>query len=273
VTDIYARSPFAGADAAPPVPAAAGSSPAAARVPGLRVIILASDEVLRWGLDAMAKALPAVELARRCGSPEELRGQLHAGRFDVLIVADADAGELAGLHPQLGAAGTRILLLIEGRTPSALPGRGHDPVDGLVSRGDLTPSALGEALGRCAAGLMPMPAGLARALLARAGGATSVPLARPHQPALTSRESETLRLIADGLSNGQIARRLGISSHGAKRLVTSIMIKLGSPNRTTAVVQAIKAGLIDFAADDRLQPRGAMGEPTVINAQHRRVTA
>jgi two-component system nitrate/nitrite response regulator NarL len=250
-----------------------GLAPTGPRVSALRVAILASDEVLRWGLDAMAGGLPAVESARRCGSPEELRELLPTGRFDVLIVAEADASGLANLLPQLRAAGTRILLLIDDRAEADPPGYDRDTVDGLVSRGNLSAAALGEALGCCAAGLMPMPVGFGRALLARAGQPTPAPPGRLARPVLTSRESETLRLIADGLSNAQIARQLGISSHGAKRLVASIMIKLGSPNRTTAVVHAIKAGLIDCVDDDLMPSRGTRGELTVINTPHRRVTA
>jgi DNA-binding CsgD family transcriptional regulator len=67
-------------------------------------------------------------------------------------------------------------------------------------------------------------------------------------PALTARETETLRLLAEGLSNKQIARRLGVSEHGAKRLVASIMVKLDSPNRTLAVAIAIRDGLITMEA-------------------------
>jgi two-component system nitrate/nitrite response regulator NarL len=62
---------------------------------------------------------------------------------------------------------------------------------------------------------------------------------------LTARENETLALLAEGLSNKQIARRLRISEHGVKRLVGSLLLKLGSPNRTTAVVTAMKFGIID----------------------------
>jgi DNA-binding CsgD family transcriptional regulator len=61
---------------------------------------------------------------------------------------------------------------------------------------------------------------------------------------LTDREKETLGLLVEGLSNKQIARRLRISSHGAKRLVASLMAKLDAPNRTTAVVKSIRMGLI-----------------------------
>jgi two-component system nitrate/nitrite response regulator NarL len=67
---------------------------------------------------------------------------------------------------------------------------------------------------------------------------------RTRAPALTAREREALALLADGLSNRQIGRRLGVSEHGAKRLVGAIMTKLDSPNRTLAVAIAIREHLI-----------------------------
>lgn len=64
------------------------------------------------------------------------------------------------------------------------------------------------------------------------------------QVRLTVREMETLHLLREGLSNKRIAHRLGISDHGAKRLVGSIMTKLDAESRTAAVVKAIRFGLI-----------------------------
>jgi DNA-binding NarL/FixJ family response regulator len=108
-----------------------------------------------------------------------------------------------------------------------------------------------------------MPARLARALLLRAGNPAiaappapaspgTAPAAHPvrhsgrvrHDP-LTPREREALTLLAEGLMNKQIARQLRISDHGAKRLVASVLVKLSSPNRTLAVVTALREGLLD----------------------------
>jgi DNA-binding CsgD family transcriptional regulator len=52
------------------------------------------------------------------------------------------------------------------------------------------------------------------------------------------------------MSNKQIARRLQISSHGAKRIVASLLMKLDSPNRTMAVVTAINSGLVQSSDGD-----------------------
>jgi NarL family two-component system response regulator YdfI len=62
--------------------------------------------------------------------------------------------------------------------------------------------------------------------------------------ALTSRESEVLELLAEGLSNKGIAARLGISDQTVKFHVASIGGKLGAANRTDAVRLAVRRGLI-----------------------------
>jgi len=61
---------------------------------------------------------------------------------------------------------------------------------------------------------------------------------------LTDRELRVLNLVADGLSNPQIARLLGISRNTVKFHVRSIISKLGATSRTEAVTIAVKRGLI-----------------------------
>ena len=65
----------------------------------------------------------------------------------------------------------------------------------------------------------------------------------PAEP-LSNRELEVLAGMAEGLSNKQIARALGISEHTVKFHINAIMGKLGAQSRTEAVVRATRAGLI-----------------------------
>src|SRR5262249_22163099 len=68
-------------------------------------------------------------------------------------------------------------------------------------------------------------------------------LARPRE-ALTPREVKVLAMVAEGLSNKTIARRLGISEHTVKFHVSSIFAKLGVSSRTEAVTLGVRRGLI-----------------------------
>ncbi|MFF1795678.1 response regulator transcription factor, partial [Kitasatospora sp. NPDC058263] len=61
--------------------------------------------------------------------------------------------------------------------------------------------------------------------------------------ALTTREREVLTLIAAGLSNGQIARRIGVVEGTVKAHVSSVLARLGVANRAAAAVLAHEAGL------------------------------
>ena len=63
---------------------------------------------------------------------------------------------------------------------------------------------------------------------------------------LTGRETEVLRLLAEGLVNREIANRLEISEHTIKFHIRSILGKLGASTRTEAVTRGIRAGLIDL---------------------------
>ena len=61
---------------------------------------------------------------------------------------------------------------------------------------------------------------------------------------LSQRELHVLKQVADGLSNKQIARRLGISEKTVRNHLSRVFNKLGATNRTEAVVHAMRAGLV-----------------------------
>jgi DNA-binding NarL/FixJ family response regulator len=63
---------------------------------------------------------------------------------------------------------------------------------------------------------------------------------------LTDRESEVLRLLAEGLGNRDIALKLNISEHTIKFHIHSILGKLGAASRTEAVTRGLRSGLIEL---------------------------
>ncbi len=71
---------------------------------------------------------------------------------------------------------------------------------------------------------------------------------RVEQPvaAVTPREREVLALIAEGLTNRQIAARLVVSEHTVHRHVTNILRKLDLPSRAAAAAYAVRDGLVEI---------------------------
>ena len=94
--------------------------------------------------------------------------------------------------------------------------------------------------------------GVAGLRLAAAGEAAAVKLVSPERRdeaeasgiELTPRELDVLALLAEGASNKDIARRLGISVHTAKFHVGSLLEKLDATGRTDAVAHAARRGVI-----------------------------
>jgi DNA-binding NarL/FixJ family response regulator len=67
------------------------------------------------------------------------------------------------------------------------------------------------------------------------------------QVALTGRETEVLNLVAQGLSNKEIASRLGTASGTIKMHVQNVLEKLGAADRTHAVTIALRRGILRLA--------------------------
>lgn len=61
---------------------------------------------------------------------------------------------------------------------------------------------------------------------------------------LTARERDVLRLVSEGLSNHEIAKRLGLSEHTVHRHVSNILTKLDLPSRAAAAAAAVRSGAI-----------------------------
>jgi DNA-binding NarL/FixJ family response regulator len=66
----------------------------------------------------------------------------------------------------------------------------------------------------------------------------------PSGPQLSARESEVLRLLAEGLGVAAIARQLFVSESTAKTHISKIYDKLGAANRAQAIMIAMRSGLL-----------------------------
>lgn len=98
---------------------------------------------------------------------------------------------------------------------------------------DIAPEALLDGLRRALGGEVPMSPGPARRVLDEALRARSAPAAAAEQPAvpLTERERDVLALVAEGLGNAAIARRLHVAESTVKAHIANLRQKTGAGSR------------------------------------------
>jgi DNA-binding NarL/FixJ family response regulator len=110
---------------------------------------------------------------------------------------------------------------------------------------DVTAEALFEAVRVVAAGEALLAPAVTRRLVSEFARLRPTLPPRPDAlDELTPRETEVLRLVAEGLSNGEIAERLVVSDETVKTHVSRVLTKLDLRDRTQAVVIAYECGLV-----------------------------
>lgn len=166
-----------------------------------------------------------------------------------VIVVDVTAGAKALAEVRELRISRPILALVT-------PGQERDAIEvgakGVIRR-DAKPRAMAAAIEAVYQGLAVFETrfvdGELRGKHASPVAPAQVPSAivqRSANEVLTPRESEVLGLLAEGLSNKEIAAKLEISEHTAKFHVNSILQKMGAQKRVEAVVRAAKMGIIEI---------------------------
>ncbi|MFI1486519.1 response regulator [Streptomyces sp. NPDC020747] len=109
---------------------------------------------------------------------------------------------------------------------------------------DVTAERLFDAVRVVAAGEALLAPGVTRRLIAEFARLKPRTPRRDALAVLTPRESEVLRLLAEGLSNPELAGRLHVGEETVKTHVSRVLSKLGLRDRTQAVVMAYETGLV-----------------------------
>ncbi|MBW4721473.1 response regulator transcription factor [Saccharothrix obliqua] len=196
------------------------------------------NDLQRFGLEQILHSLDAVGRVRSYASA--LDAVRTSPRSPVIILALWEIAEAEYVPPP--DQDSKVLLLMDSSNPRHVLDAATIGGSGFLDVQELDGRTLDDALRRLGSGEVPMPARLARDLLAKVRDSSESERAVSSKK-VTPREHQVLVLMVEGLSNKQIARRLGISEHGVKRLVASILAKLNCANRTRAVVKAIRDGL------------------------------
>jgi DNA-binding NarL/FixJ family response regulator len=190
----------------------------------ISVLTAASSAVGRAGLASVVRELPGFVVAGSASTGDVVDLALELNPDVVLwqLTADEDP---------------RSLCRLEGYPTVLLTSNSAYDLIRAGARGVLPPNASAEQI-RIA--LEAAVAGLS--VFSPDRLSDPVPVAQPSN--LTARETEILRLIAEGLANKEIAWKLGISGHTVKFHVSAVLGKLGAGSRAEAVGAGIKQGVI-----------------------------
>ena len=213
------------------------AEPAERRV---RVLLVDDHLVVRRGLRAFLQLQPDIEVVGEAGGGEAAVAAAAAGRPDVvlmdLLMPDGDG--IAAIRALADAApGARVLVLSSFGDDERVFAAMQAGAAGYLLK-DVEPDALANAIREVHRGRPALHPDVAALLMRRAADPAGAAVEQ-----LTPREREVLQLVVEGYANKQIARRLRITEKTVKTHVSSILQKLGVPDRTAAAVLAIRQGL------------------------------
>jgi DNA-binding NarL/FixJ family response regulator len=215
----------------------------------IQIIVADDHQVVRTGFAALLDTQPDFTVVgTACDGAEAVRlaGELHP---DVALM-DVRMPNMDGIEAtrQLAGSGTggpRILIL----TTFDLDEYVYDALcagaSGFLLK-DVTAERLFDAVRVIAAGEALLAPTVTRRLISEFALMRHRPDARPAAAlaALTPRETQVLRLVAEGLSNQEISARLVVTEETVKTHVSRVLGKLGLRDRTQAVVTAYESGLV-----------------------------
>ena len=209
-----------------------------------RITVLVADDhpLYREAVVRAVRARPDFELVGEAGDGREALEAIRADRPDVAVL-DVEMPSLRGVDIvdalRRDGLATRVVLLSAHLESDTV----YEAVAGGVAA-YLSKSAPGEricdAIAAVARGEVILPAEV------QAGLAAEIRLrSEPGRPALSPREQEVLRLIAEGLSAPAVGRELHLSTATVKSHLKTLYEKLGVSDRAAAVAEAMRRGLLE----------------------------
>ncbi|HJZ07760.1 MAG TPA: response regulator transcription factor [Trebonia sp.] len=218
----------------------------------IRVLVADDQGMVRSGFSILLNAQPDIEVVGEAVNGQEAVARVAELGPDVILM-DVRMPVMDGLQAtrQIMAAGDgvpRVLVLTTFDLDDYVYQALRWGASGFLLK-DASARELAEAVRVVAAGDALLSPSVTRRLIAEFArmGAPRGPSRKTLQD-LTERETEVLALVAQGLSNAEIAGRLVVAEQTVKTHVSRILMKLGLRDRTQAVVLAYETGLVQPGA-------------------------
>jgi DNA-binding NarL/FixJ family response regulator len=207
----------------------------------IRVLLADDQRVVREGLEMLLGLLPGIEVVGTAADGEEAVRLAVARAADVVLM-DLRMPRVDGIEATRRLADARpaarvIALTTYADEPTVLSALRAG------ARGYLTKDAGADEISRAISAVARGEAALDRAVQHQVIGAVAQAEATALPDGLTPREAEVLVLIAEGLSNQEIAERLVVSPATVKSHVNRVFAKAGVRDRAQAVSYAYRSGL------------------------------
>ena len=218
---------------------------------GIPVWVKALDPLSQFGLAHALGQRPEIALI----GDAELAALRHSQLADerpappvvALVAVDSlDAGAVQVLRSATQRGCRRIVLIGSAIDDEALMTAAELGVSGVLRRTEATADRIVHLVQAVAAGDGSLPPDLLGRLLGQMSRMQRQVVARPglSHTGLSDRETQVLRLVADGLDTQEIARELSYSERTVKNVLHDITSRLQLKNRSHAVAYALREGLI-----------------------------
>jgi DNA-binding NarL/FixJ family response regulator len=208
----------------------------------IKVAVISPAIATRAGLRTLLGETEQIKIVAEGASLDEIT--VDSGEIDVIVWAPTspvDQSRLAATFDKMGEDASTALLCVHDDVRliedlAQLPIKSWGVLDTEATQAELITGiqALSEGLS------LVDPLWLRQVLKKRFHAGVDEDVMEP----LTTRETEILQLLANGLTNKQIASRLKISTHTVKFHISAIYTKLGTTNRVETVNAGLKKGLI-----------------------------
>ncbi|MFG1697911.1 response regulator [Nonomuraea sp. NPDC049309] len=213
----------------------------------IRVLVCDDQALIRTGFATIIDAQPDMEVVGECGDGRTAVEMARKLRPD-LVVMDIRMPVLDGIEATrlLAGAGVedpiKVLVVTTFNLDEYVYEALRAGASGFLLK-DAPPPQLLHGIRTVATGAALIDPEVTRQLVGKFAARIRPAGVQPTEPALTPRELEVLRLIADGQSNSEIAATLVISQETVKTYVSRILTKLDLRDRVQAVVYAYRHGL------------------------------